>query len=60
MLMAVLRCEPDADIGLRDWRGRLAAGAAIMLQCVSDRRSDLTIAGFVDIPPPELPCPIPY
>ena len=50
MLMAVLRCEPDADIGLRDWRRRLAAGAAIMLQCVNDRRSDLTIAGFVDIP----------
>ncbi len=60
MLMAVVRCEPDADIGLRNWRRRLAAAAAIMLQCASDKRPDLTIAGFVDLPPSELPCPIPY
>jgi hypothetical protein len=44
--MAVVRREPDADIGLRDWRRRLAAAAAIMLQCASDKRSDLTIVGF--------------
>jgi hypothetical protein len=58
MLMAVVRCVPDVEIRLRHWRKRLAAAAAIMLQCESDKRCDLTTAGFSQTPP-EPPCPIP-